>query len=934
MQQWANSRVCKVCTCSFISHSLYGVGMASSKRPKMFFGHGYVCLIAFFLALPTISSAPIPGDWQYGVQNGTLLFSAAAHVPHGEFTLRSFATAVHFSESSRLRMITGYAPNIGNGALAWSLDNSFMYIGGVFNGFKNITPSHRAAVPSPLWSRAVTAIDGNASAVQFVGAMLDTQYGRVYNRSYVNSPSCPGFVVETSVFMHAALLDLAIQTWRAWPANSPLQPPPADAAVQESPNTTCQIMVPVIFNASLSPDFEVSFEASGRSQTSPTSRPTWTWLGSTLQAETHQIGRRCVAAAFPHEAVQPPSSPLTLSMSPTVWRFVIQADNHTASTPPAPGQGGLVQCASAAPESLLATVRAHSAYYDRLSWAQLWASHTPVWDAWWGHSLHIEGNDTIATAVRASYYYLFAAGREGVQWGVSPGGLASDAYNGHVFWDQETWMLPALLPFRPRYALAMLQYREGRLPAAVQRSAQWGYKGAQFPWESAFTGFDCTPVPNPEGQIEQHISGDIAMAARLLWYATGQAAPSSAASNSRLRASPAQVTAIRDPWSDSTGGIAAAVCDFWVCRFQGVNTSQYPPVHAADLESGGDRCGWKPVEGGAWGLNFTIWNVQPPDESAGLVNDSAYTNAVAAKSLQLCGELASSQGGQPDPAWGTLAGSVFLPLSDTLFAPGPVTPEYTGYKGGDINQADVALLSYPLGYGLPGALQRRNLEFYGGVTRANGYFTGDSAYSIAWLALGNRTAADAQFALAFEHMDSEHFWVWKERAFTGGHLNFLTGAGGFLQNFLYGYAGIRYASPGVLKGVSSALLPPYLSTTAGASMQLRGIVLGQCRVLMNISAEQVCFSLLPSDSVSVQAQVLSALRTKPLANLERSGGQHIVRSVRKLLQHIHTAAPCSTVQLIWKDPNSHSQKLVEGAQPVCVQPTTEWEMRLIPVPSP
>ena len=73
------------------------------------------------------------------------------------------------------------------------------------------------------------------------------------------------------------------------------------------------------------------------------------------------------------------------------------------------------------------------------------------------------------------------------------------------------------------------------------------------------------------------------------------------------------------------------------------------------------------------------------------------------------------------------------------------------------------------------------------------YFSeGDSSYSIAWLSLNNRTAADAQFQLAFLHMDLAHFNIWTEKTaeLSYGHLNFITGAGGYLQNFLFGYAGL------------------------------------------------------------------------------------------------------------------------------------------------
>ena len=72
---------------------------------------------------------------------------------------------------------------------------------------------------------------------------------------------------------------------------------------------------------------------------------------------------------------------------------------------------------------------------------------------------------------------------------------------------------------------------------------------------------------------------------------------------------------------------------------------------------------------------------------------------------------------------------------------------------------------------------------------------GDSAYSIAWLEMGNRSAADAQFDLAFTHMDLKHFNVFEEKNYGNfGNLNFITGAGGYLQNFVNGYAGLRYTT--------------------------------------------------------------------------------------------------------------------------------------------
>ena len=68
-------------------------------------------------------------------------------------------------------------------------------------------------------------------------------------------------------------------------------------------------------------------------------------------------------------------------------------------------------------------------------------------------------------------------------------------------------------------------------------------------------------------------------------------------------------------------------------------------------------------------------------------------------------------------------------------------------------------------------------------TNQNGFYTGDSSYAIAWLALGNRTACDAQFLRAFRYMNGltgtpatatqyNPFQVFKEREQSGGHINF------------------------------------------------------------------------------------------------------------------------------------------------------------------
>ncbi len=53
--------------------------------------------------------------------------------------------------------------------------------------------------------------------------------------------------------------------------------------------------------------------------------------------------------------------------------------------------------------------------------------------------------DYVLSEVNASEFYLWSSATAGVNWSVSPAGLSSNGYDGHIFWDAETWMYPSLL---------------------------------------------------------------------------------------------------------------------------------------------------------------------------------------------------------------------------------------------------------------------------------------------------------------------------------------------------------------------------------------------------------------------------------------------------------------------------------------------------------
>ena len=118
-----------------------------------------------------------------------------------------------------------------------------------------------------------------------------------------------------------------------------------------------------------------------------------------------------------------------------------------------------------------------------LSPAALLAEHTAGWAAVHRSGIEIAGNTTVARAVNASLYYIHSAIRADWPHGLSPGGLATDSYDGRSFWDSETWMFPVLDAF----------YAEGLGRSLLE------YSGCQQPRpvlpSSGFLARRCSPGP-------------------------------------------------------------------------------------------------------------------------------------------------------------------------------------------------------------------------------------------------------------------------------------------------------------------------------------------------------------------------------------------------------------------------------------------------------
>jgi trehalose/maltose hydrolase-like predicted phosphorylase len=180
-----------------------------------------------------------------------------------------------------------------------------------------------------------------------------------------------------------------------------------------------------------------------------------------------------------------------------------------------------------APHAVAALARSRA-----LGWRAVLAEHEAAWNARWAASdIVIDGDDIMQRAMRFAVYHLTStANPEDDRVSIGARALTGDAYIGHVFWDTEIYLLPFYTAVWPEAARALLMYRFHTLPGARAKAAHFGFRGALFAWESADTGEETTPervvgsdgkpVEILTGQMEHHISADVAYAVWQYWRFT------------------------------------------------------------------------------------------------------------------------------------------------------------------------------------------------------------------------------------------------------------------------------------------------------------------------------------------------------------------------------------------------------------------------------
>ncbi|WP_305787645.1 glycoside hydrolase family 65 protein [Symbioplanes lichenis] len=153
-------------------------------------------------------------------------------------------------------------------------------------------------------------------------------------------------------------------------------------------------------------------------------------------------------------------------------------------------------------------------------WEGLLEAQREYLDEFWDHSdVKVEGDPEVQQAVRFGLFHTLQAGARAEQRPIGSKGLSGPGYDGHTFWDSETFVLPALTYTQPSAAADVLRWRHSTLDLAKERAQTLGLQGAAFPWRT-IRGQECSGYW-PAGTAGFHIGADIADAVRRYVSATG-----------------------------------------------------------------------------------------------------------------------------------------------------------------------------------------------------------------------------------------------------------------------------------------------------------------------------------------------------------------------------------------------------------------------------
>ena len=160
--------------------------------------------------------------------------------------------------------------------------------------------------------------------------------------------------------------------------------------------------------------------------------------------------------------------------------------------------------------------------FEEAGFEQELEAHRHIYASMWQQAdIRIQGDFDLDRVIRFNIFHLMSTGNEhDNRVNVGAKLLHGEEYGGHAFWDTELFMLPFFAHVFPNTATNLETYRYHLLNAARENAKKNGWKGAQYPWESADDGTEQCPdwTIEPDGTCyrcyvavyEHHVTAAVA----------------------------------------------------------------------------------------------------------------------------------------------------------------------------------------------------------------------------------------------------------------------------------------------------------------------------------------------------------------------------------------------------------------------------------------
>jgi alpha,alpha-trehalose phosphorylase len=322
---------------------------------------------------------------------------------------------------------------------------------------------------------------------------LDFRSGLLERHVEWVSPGGHGVQVRSARLVSLVQRSIAAIVYEIEPLETPLR------LVLQSELVTNEVLAPAgrdprvsaMLEAPLHPEFHQSSDA-----------------GAALLHVTAGSGLR-VAVAMDHRIDAPPSVQVSAESFPDLGRVTITAALEPGERLRVVKFVAFGWSADRSAPALRDQVAAALSAASEMGWEGLVKEQRAYLDEFWdGADVEVDGDAEVQQAVRFSLFHVLQAGARAEGRAIPAKGLTGPGYDGHAFWDTETFVLPVLTYTFPDAVAHALRWRHSTLAMAKERARQLGLAGAAFPWRT-ISGAECSGYW-PAGSAAFHIGADIA----------------------------------------------------------------------------------------------------------------------------------------------------------------------------------------------------------------------------------------------------------------------------------------------------------------------------------------------------------------------------------------------------------------------------------------